>query len=63
MADLSWSGAGASVEIYRNGVRVATLSNRNTYTDDINQKGSGTYAYEVCNAGSNECAGAVTVTF
>jgi hypothetical protein len=44
-ADLTWSGAaGTSVDVYRNGVQIVTTPNGGSYTDNIDQKGSGTYS-------------------
>jgi len=64
-ADLTWSGAsGTTVDIRRNGVVVATTGNDGSYTDDINAKGSATYQYKVCNAGSTTaCSNIATVVF
>lgn len=69
-ADLSWSGAesglGSSVVIYRNDELITTItdaSNPDSYTDNINAKGGGSYNYVVCNAGGGECSDPVNVTF
>jgi PKD repeat protein len=49
-ADLSWNApSGTSIDIYRNGTRIATVWTT-AYTDNIGQKGSGSYAYKVCAA-------------
>ena len=63
--DLSWNGVtSANVDIYRNGVLIATVPNDGgTYTDHINRTGRGTYRYRVCNAGSQTCSNQATVTF
>ena len=66
--DLSWSGAGSTdVDVYRNGIIIATLANNanalNTYTDNINKKGSGTYTYKVCEATTSTCSNEATVVF
>ena len=58
---LTWSGA-TSVEIFRNGSSIATV-NDSPYTDNINNKGGGTYTYKVCNPGTSTCSNTVTVTF
>ncbi len=47
-ADLSWSGADASVDIIRDGNSIITLSSPSPYTDNIDLKGGGTYVYTVC---------------
>lgn len=63
--DLTWSGAtSAEVDIRRNGLPLATTANDTSYTDNIDQKGSGTYRYVLCEAGSStKCSAEVTVTF
>jgi PKD repeat protein len=61
--DLAWSGSiGASFDVYRNGGKIATLQ-ANAYTDSLNTKGSGSYAYKVCAAASSTCSNQVTVNF
>ena len=63
-ADLSWTGAtAAQIDIYRNGSKIATPANTGAYTDNINQKGAGSYTYKVCEAGTNTCSNEVTVNF
>jgi hypothetical protein len=63
-ADLTWSGAtSASVDIIRNGNTVATTANSGSYRDNINLRGSGTYTYRVCEAGTSTCSDPVTVSF
>jgi endonuclease/exonuclease/phosphatase family metal-dependent hydrolase len=63
-ADLTWSGAtGGSVDVYRDGVRVATPSNTGAYTDAIGGRGSGTSVYRVCESGTSTCSAEVTVVF
>ena len=64
VADLRWSGATtSSVDVYRNGVRIATTSNDGEHTDSLNTRGGGTYIYRVCEAGSSVCSADVSVTF
>jgi hypothetical protein len=63
-AYLSWSGATSStVDIYRNGARISTVNNTGSMTDAINKKGSGTYTYSVCNAGTTTCSNTAQVVF
>jgi subtilisin family serine protease len=59
---LSWSGAAATVAVYRNGVIVQSVSGT-TYVDVIPGKGAGTYAYKVCNVGTSDCSNTVNVVF
>jgi thermitase len=62
--DLSWRGAtGASVAVYRNDVRRATVANDGAHTDDTGRKGSPTFAYRICEIGSGICSSSVTVRF
>jgi hypothetical protein len=61
--DLAWSGpSGASFDLYRNGTKIATVQ-ATAYTDNINQRGSGTYTYRVCAPGSSTCSNDVSVSF
>jgi hypothetical protein len=63
-ADLSWSGAGTTkVDIWRDSAKIATVSNTGAYTDAINRKGGGGYAYAVCEAGTSTCSAWSRVTF
>lgn len=63
---LSYSGfpSGSSVDIYRNGSRIATTTNLSNYEDRTNFKGSGSIKYSVCLRGSTtSCSQEVTVTY
>ena len=63
-ADLSWSGAAStSIDVYRNGGKVATTANDGFYTDNTGQKGSGTMTWRVCEAGTNTCSNDASWTF
>jgi Hypothetical glycosyl hydrolase family 15 len=58
---LSWLGAnGNTVEIFRNGTRVAVVENSGAYTERVRVK-TGTYTYVVCESGGSRCSPAVTV--
>lgn len=62
--DLSWSGAnGSSVDVYRDGAKIATTANDGAYTDSLNVKGTASYTYQVCEAGSSTCSVTVSVIF
>jgi chitodextrinase len=55
--DLSWTGATSTVDVYRNGMRIATATaNDGFYTDNVNKTGGGTYTYYLISNGlqSNE---------
>jgi len=62
--DLSWNGATSNnIDVYRNGVLIATVPNISSYTDHIAARGKGTYTYRVCDAGTQNCSNQVTVRF
>ena len=62
--DLKWVGAtSANVDIYRDGASLTSTENDGFYTDDLNERGGGSYTYEVCEAGTSVCSNVVTVTF
>ncbi len=60
-ANLSWTGASGSVNVYRNGSIIATVSGT-TYADNLG-RGSGTATYQVCNAGTTTCSNQVTINY
>jgi len=60
-ANLSWSGATSSADVYRDGSRIATVS-ATTYQDNLG-RGGGTRTYQVCNAGTTTCSNVVTVSY
>lgn len=63
-ADLTWTGAGsAEVDVFRDGVLVATTANDGFHTDSIGEKGKGAYAYQVCETGTSTCSNPVAVAF
>jgi subtilisin family serine protease len=58
---LRWSGATTStVDIYRNNVKIRTMSNTGSYTETLPR---GSYTYRVCDAGSTNCSPDRTVSF
>jgi serine protease len=61
--DLSWSGAGTTVYIIRDGITIAQLVPQSSFTDNIDLKGSATYVYSVCNTDSPDCSDEVVVVF
>ncbi|MGY1839205.1 MULTISPECIES: chitinase N-terminal domain-containing protein [unclassified Modestobacter] len=62
--DLVWSGAtSTSVDVHRNGQKVATTANDGAHTDAIGQKGGGSYTYKVCEADTSACSNEMTVVF
>ena len=64
VVDLAWSGITTSlVDIYRDNGLLTTVSETVSYTDNTNNKGGITYTYQVCEAGTNNCSAAVSITF
>jgi serine protease len=60
---LAWTGsAAASIDVYRNGTRVATVANTGAYTDNLGRT-KGAYTHHVCEAGTSTCSNSVTNTF
>jgi PKD repeat protein len=65
-ADLTWSGGpGGNLDVLRNGVIVGSPTpDDGAFTDNIGNKGGGSYTYRVCSAGGTAtCSNTVTVTF
>ena len=63
-ADLTWTGSSASsIDVFRNGGRVATVTNLGMYTDVITGRERATYVYRVCEAGTTTCSNQITVRF
>lgn len=63
-ADLTWSGAGSTdVDVYRDGIVVATTPNDGAHTDSTGQKGGGSSTYRICDAGTSTCSNTVNVSF
>lgn len=63
-ADLTWSGATSTdVDVYRDGVIVATTPNDGAHTDVTGEKGGGSAAYQACEAGTSTCSDTITVDF
>lgn len=62
--DLSWTGATSTdVDVYRDGVVIVTTANDGAYTDSTGERGSATYVYQVCEAGTSTCSNEATVNF
>src|SRR5439155_14306958 len=61
---LRWQGAtSGNVDVYRNGVVVATTPNDGLYDDSTGDTGRAEYVYKVCEAGTQTCSNEVTVRF
>lgn len=64
LVDLRWNGAtSARVDIYRNGSRIATVSNTGSYTDQFDKRARGTFRYKVCAAGGPTCSNEAAISF
>jgi PKD repeat protein len=63
-ADLTWSGAtSTSVDVYRNNSKITTTANDGAHTDNLGRGASGTFTYQVCEAGTSTCSNTASVTF
>jgi hypothetical protein len=61
--NLAWSGAVSSnVDILRGGLVIATTANTGSYTDNL-VSATGTYTYQVCEAGTGQCSNEEQVSF
>ena len=65
MSKLTWSSAtSTTVDIFRNGARIATPPNNGAYTDNTGLKGGASLTYKVCDAGSSTvCSPARVIVF
>jgi hypothetical protein len=63
--DLTWSPVtSANIDIYRDGVVIATVPNTGSYKDFIGVRGGNVrYTYKVCEAGTQNCSNEVIVRF
>jgi hypothetical protein len=63
-ARLKWRGAtAANLDVYRDGVVVATTPNDGSYDDSTGISGQASFMYQVCDAGTQTCSNTVTVNF
>lgn len=61
---LTWTGAiSNNVDVYRNGVVVATTANDGRYDDSTGDTGRAQYMDRVCEEGTQNCSNTVTVKF
>ncbi len=61
---LTWTGATSSnIDVYRDGIVIATVPNTGTYIDSTGDTGRARYTYKVCEAGTSTCSNEVTVRF
>ena len=63
-AYLSWIDATSTrVDIIRDGSVVAKANNSGYFTDHIDNRGSGSYTYKVCETGTTACSSKVIIQF
>jgi len=61
---LKWRGAtSANIDVYRDGVVIATTPNDGSYDDSTGTTGQASFMYKVCEAGTQTCSNNVTVNF
>jgi PKD repeat protein len=61
---LDWTGAaGATVDVFRNGVRITNTANDGHYGNSRTFQGPATYVYKVCEEGTTTCSNEATVIF
>jgi hypothetical protein len=61
---LTWSGAtSANIDVYRDGVLIATTPDDGQYDDSTGDTGQARYKHRVCVAGSSTCSNVTKVTF
>jgi hypothetical protein len=63
--DLSWQGATTTnVDVKRDGSVIASNEdNDGALTDNIDQRGGGSYTYQLCETGTSTCSNESVVTF
>jgi len=62
--NLSWTAGAVTVDVFRNGSKVASaVNNGGSYSDAVKVSGSGTMTYKVCNAGTTDCSANATVNY
>jgi Subtilase family len=61
---LKWRGAtSGNIDVYRNGVVIATTPNDGLYDDSTGTTGQASFMYKVCEAATQNCSNTVTVNF
>ena len=50
------------MDVYRDVGLIVTTLNDGFYTDNIDQRGVGSYTYQLCEAGTTTCSNEATVT-
>ena len=63
-ADLEWSPlTSTKVDVYRDRALIFATDNDGFYTDNIDQRGGGSYTYQVCEEGTSTCSNEATITY
>ena len=61
---LKWRGAtSANIDVYRDGVVIATTPNDGSYDDSTGTTGQVSFMYQVCEAATQNCSNTGTVNF
>jgi subtilisin family serine protease len=61
---LAWSGGAATVDVYRGTAKVkSAIANTGATVDSIKVRGSGSFTYKICNAGTTTCSNTATVNY
>ena len=64
VVDLDWLGTTtANVDIFRDGGLLATVPDTGAHTDNTGNKGTRTYDYQVCEAGTANCSAVESISF
>ncbi|MDQ3205903.1 MAG: S8 family serine peptidase [Pseudomonadota bacterium] len=62
--DLTWTAGAVTVDVYRNGSKISSATtNTGKYTDSVKVRGSGSFTYKVCNAGTSECSANASASY
>jgi thermolysin len=63
-ADLTWSGANSThVDVFRDEVKIDAVENFEFYTDNLGQRGGGSYTYYLCEANTSVCSNEATIVY
>ncbi|MCW5963344.1 MAG: PKD domain-containing protein [Bryobacterales bacterium] len=63
-ASLRWTGATSDrIDLYRNGVSVASVPNTGSHIDNIDLRGRGTYTHRVCEQNTSICSNETSISF
>ena len=61
---LNWTAGGSTVDIYRGTSKVGSgVANTGVYNDAVKVRGTGSFQYKVCNAGTTTCSATVSVSY